>query len=79
MILHADDSTQLSAHADSNWGAEPGTQRRSRSGIIARYGKAPEYIISMLQKSIALSSTEEDYLTLSDVCKTITWFRQVLQ
>ncbi len=42
---------QLSAHVDANWGGEPGSGRRSRSGIAVFYGNALIYFSSTLQSA----------------------------
>ena len=63
---------------DSSWGGEPGFGRRSRSGIFIKYGNAPIYAASILEKGVTLSSTEAEYVALSEATKTITWLRRVL-
>ena len=76
--LQAGSNDQLSAYMDSSWGGEPGLARGSRSGIVIKYGNAPIYAASILQKCVTLSSTEAEYVALSEAIKTITWLRRVL-
>lgn len=69
---------QLSVHVDADWAGETNSRRRSRTGILVRYGKAPIYASSSLQKSVSLSSAEAEYVALSEACRVIAWLRQVL-
>ena len=71
-------SDQLSAHVDASWAAEKGSERRSRSGIAIFYGSALIFYKSSLQTCIATSSTEAEYVALSEATKIIMWLRQVL-
>ena len=71
-------SNQLSAHVDSSWGGEPGFGRKSRSGVIIKYGDVAVFTASVLQKCTALSSTEAEFIALSEATKTIVWLRRVL-
>lgn len=78
LIISPGDGNQLSAYVDSSWGGEPGFGRKSRSGIIIKYGNAAVYTASVLQKCTALSSTEAEFIALSESSKTIVWLRKVL-
>jgi len=77
--LCAGGGNQLSAYVDANWGGEPGSNRRSRSGIVLFYGNAAIHFTSTLQKCVTLSSTEAEYVALSEASKTIVWLRRVLE
>jgi hypothetical protein len=68
----------LIAYTDSDWGSEPDT-RRSTSGSIIIFLGGPIYWESRLQKVVATSSTEAEYIALSEGCRTIIWIRQLLQ
>lgn len=76
--LQTGDSNQLSAHVDSNWAGESGSGRRSRTGIVIYYGNALVHYNSTLQKCIALSSTEAEFVALSESTKILLWLRRVL-
>lgn len=69
---------QLHAHADANWGGAECTKRRSRSEIIIWYESAPIYTATCFQKSVSLTSTEAEYITLSETYRVLKWLRQVL-
>lgn len=77
LVLTPGESNKLSAHVDSNWGGESGSGRRSRTGVAIFYGDALISYNSTLQKSIALSSTEAEYIALSEACKSVIWLRRV--
>lgn len=77
--LAAGDGDQLSAHVDANWAGEPGAGRRSRTGIVVFYGSSAIHLTTALQKGITLSSTEAEYVALSEATKVIMWLRRVLQ
>lgn len=79
MILDAGVYAQLSAYVDSNCAAEPSTKRKSRTGIIVRYGSSPIQVSSDLQNSRALSTSNGAYFALSDARRANAWLRQVLQ
>lgn len=78
LILKPGEDNQLSASIDSNWGSKPSEGSRSRNGIIIRYGNALIYATSSLQECVSISSTEAEYVALSEGCKVIAWLRQVL-
>lgn len=77
--LTAGEGDQLSAYVDSNWAGEPGAGRRSRTGFVLLYGASLIHYTSSLQKGITLSSTEAEYVALSDATKMIIWVRRILE
>ena len=77
--LSAGKGDQLSAYVDANWAGEPGAKRRSRTGIVIFYGEAAVYYTTVLQKGVTLSSTEAEYVALSESSKVIVWLRRVLE
>lgn len=79
LMIEPGDSDQLVAHVDSSWGGEAGFGRKSRTGIVIKYGNAPVYTTSVLQKCTALSSTEAEFIALSEGSRIITWLRRVLE
>lgn len=54
-------------------GKRKSLKRRSRSGVAILYGKALIFWRSSLQGCIATSSTEAEYVSLSDAGKKIRW------
>ena len=53
------------------------TDRRSVSGGLVIYGCASVSWFSRIQKSVALSTTEAEYVALADVIKEVLFLRQV--
>lgn len=56
--------SRLTVYAVANWDGEAGSRRKSDTGIVIIYGKAPVYVASCNQKSILLSSPEADYMAV---------------
>lgn len=76
--LSAGKMDQLRAYFDVIWDGEKGSGRRSRTGIVLFYGEAPAYLTTSLQQGVTLSSTEAEYVALSEASKVIVWPRRVL-
>ena len=78
ICLEPGSSDQLKAGVDARWAGEKGSKRRSRTGISIFYGNALVYYRSSLQSVVTLSSTEAEYVALSEECKVIAWLRRLL-
>jgi hypothetical protein len=63
---------RILAFADSNWDSDPFT-RRSQSGYILKLANGLINWTSCAQKTVAQSSTEAEYMSLSDCSHQITW------
>lgn len=61
--------TQLTAYVDANWANDVEINRRSRTGILLMYRNAVVAATTSLQKSASMSSTEADYVAVSDAAK----------
>jgi hypothetical protein len=72
------DSGKLTVFSDVDWGGDKDS-RRSTSGILYKLGSAPISWSSNLQPTIALSSTEAEYRTLSEATRNITYLRRLLK
>lgn len=70
---------QLNGFVYSNWAGESGSGRQSRTGFALYYFWAVINHTSSVQKGIALSSTEAEYVALSGGMKMIIWIRQILE
>lgn len=68
----------LTAHSDSDW-AEQVEARRSTTGFIFFNRSSPVSWKSKRQPTIALSSTEAEYMALTDAPREALWWRTVLQ
>lgn len=75
LVLRPDDDI-LIGHADSDWAGS--SDRVSITGNVAQIGGSTVYWRSAQQKCIALSSTEAEYVSLSEIAREITWLRNLL-
>jgi hypothetical protein len=69
---------KLSAACDSDWAGDI-DDRRSRSGYCVFLNDSLIQWSSKLQKSVALSSTEAEYICLSSGTATVLWYRSILE
>jgi len=70
-------NVSLEAYSDANWGGDT-DNRRSRSGHVLLLNGSPIVWVSKLQQSVALSSTESEYVALSLCCQDVAWTRNLL-
>jgi hypothetical protein len=66
------------AFADADWGSDQIT-RRSTSGHLVMLAGAAVSWSSRAQKTIALSSTEAEYMSLSDTCQQLIWINSIFK
>lgn len=64
--LRSGEKTQLLAYVDASWCNEAERNRGSRSGLMILFGETMIITTSTLQKRVRLSSTEDEYVALSD-------------
>ena len=64
------------AYADADWASDPITRKSITGNIIKLAGGAVSWI-SRKQKTVALSSTEAEYMCLSDTARQITWIESL--
>src|SRR5436190_13184621 len=67
----------LIAYTDSDWASDP-TDRKSITGYMIKLANGTFSWRSHTQTTIALSSTEAEYMALSDCCRQITWIKSLL-
>jgi hypothetical protein len=68
---------EVLAYSDSDWAQDP-TSRRSITGNFCLIAKGPISWLSRRQKIVALSSTEAEYMALSDCSRQLVWISQLL-
>jgi len=79
LVLGAGDSgLQLRGYTDADWGAND-INRRSISGYIFKYGAGAISWSSKKQTSVALSSTEAEYMALTQAAKEAIWLKRLLK
>jgi hypothetical protein len=67
----------ISACTDSDWASDKGTCR-SQTGYFIKLAKGLISWTSRAQKTIALSSTEAEYMALSDCSRQVVWMHTLL-
>ena len=67
----------LTAYADADWAGDL-DKRKSRSGYVVLCNNSPIIWSSKLQNSVALSSTESEYVSLSLTSRDVIWCRTFL-
>ena len=72
-----DNKWKLTAYADSDWAGDMG-DRKSISGWILFMNGAPILWGSKKQGSVAISSTEAEYVALSEMSKEVLFMHSVL-
>ena len=74
--LQAGKSLKLKIFVDSDWGG--GEDRKSTTGYIALINGAPVSWQSKRQPTVALSSTEAEYMAATQAAKEAIWLRRLL-
>ena len=67
----------LIACADSDWASDP-AMRRSQTGFFLKLAGGLISWTSRAQKTVALSSTEAEYMALSDCSRQVVWMHTLL-
>jgi hypothetical protein len=70
-------NVELSAACDADWAGDT-DERKSRSGYCIFINGSLIQWSSKLQKSVALSSTEAEYICLSSGSASVLWYRSIL-
>jgi hypothetical protein len=70
-------SFELTGYADADWAGEV-DGRKSRSGLVIYLNNSPIVWSSKLQTSVALSSTEAEYVALGSAVKELVFCRNLL-
>ena len=77
LAYYHSDSTSILGYVDSDWGGDIGT-RRSTTGYIFKFLGSPISWSSKLQKTVALSSCEAEYMAIRDAIKEQQYIRGLL-
>jgi hypothetical protein len=65
------------AYTDSDWASDPNT-RKSTTGYLVKLAGAIFAWNSRAQKTVALSSTEAEYMSLSDTSRQLIWVKSLM-
>lgn len=78
LCYDGDSGLGVSAWTDSDWASDPNT-RRSQTGFFLKLANGIFSWTSHAQKTIAHSSTEAEYMALSDCSRQVVWVRNLLE
>ena len=68
---------ELIGYCDADYAADVDT-RKSTSGFVVTLSGSPVSWASRLQRSVAQSTTEAEYVAIADCVKDILWYKQLL-
>lgn len=74
---NCDQKNQLVAYTDSDYASCPDT-RKSTSGIVLMLNNGPVIWSSRKQSIIATSTTDAEYIAMSEAAKEVVWTRRLL-
>ena len=77
LVFDGSSGDGLIAYTDSDWAADP-IKHRSTTGYFFKLANGIFSWQSRAQKTIALSSTEAEYMALSDCSQQATWIKSLL-
>lgn len=77
LSFHRSGNLNVTAYADADW-ANNLVDRKSYTGFVIMIGCNTINWESRKQKCVALSSTEAEYLAISEVCKDLCFFKNFL-
>ena len=69
---------KLTAFSDSDWAGDE-YHRKSRTGFVVLLGGGPINWTSRLQDTIALSSTEAEYIAMTETAQDLIWLQYLLE
>ncbi|KFD66849.1 hypothetical protein M514_20993 [Trichuris suis] len=69
---------KLQCYVDADWAGDK-LDRKSTTGFVFRLGSCTIAWSSHKQSTVALSSTEAEYVAASRACRELLWLRQLLQ
>lgn len=78
LCLGSDAKQPLHGYSDADW-ASTTEDRRSTTGWIFKYGGGPVSWKSRRQPTVALSTTEGEYMAMSDASKKALWLKGIVE
>ena len=71
-------NSKLAVYTDADWAGQRSDRKSTSGGVAMLYG-GPVCWLSKLQRLVAMSSTESEYVAMAINAKTTQWLRQILQ
>jgi hypothetical protein len=68
----------LAVYTDADWAGQRSDRKSTSGGVAMLYG-GPVCWLSKLQRLVAMSSTESEYVAMAINAKTTQWLRQILR
>ena len=78
LVYEGQSGNGLLACTDSDWADSP-EARKSRYGYLMKFANGAFSWTSKRQKTVALSSTEAEYMSLSDCLQQVAWIKMLLE
>jgi len=78
ITYHAEHDLTLTGHCDSDWANNP-DDRRSVTGWVFHLSGGPISWASRVQRSVALSTVEAEYMAIADAARECLWLRSLLR
>lgn len=76
--IDADDVQVLKAYCDADWAGDR-VDRKATSGVLMQLGRSTVAWRTLKQGTVALSTTEAEYCSMSEGAKLIVWLRKLLE
>ena len=77
LVYYGNGGSELIGYSDADWAGDINT-RRSTSGFAFQLGKSTITWCSRRQATVAKSSTEAEYVSLSSAAQEVIWLRRLL-
>ena len=77
LVFDGPSDSGLMAYSDSDWASDP-NMRKSTTGYMVKLVGAIFSWNSRAQKTVALSSTEAEYMSLSDTSRQLLWIKSLM-
>ncbi|XP_075106784.1 secreted RxLR effector protein 161-like [Nicotiana tabacum] len=78
LIFEQEDSQYLVGYCDSDYAGDL-DKRRSTTGYVLTFANAPVSWKSTLQSTVALSTTEAEYMAITEAVKEAIWLQELLR
>ena len=78
MLCFGDDKPTMVGYSDSNMTGDIDS-KKSTSGYMIKFAGGAVTWQSRLQRCVALSTTEAEFIVITEACKELLWVKKLLQ